>query len=171
VRTGSAITQRLRSATLALGCWLAGAPALAQGQGDIPAPERIDPQTVQAWFERYIQAEGWTLIAADNVAVALASPASIAATSDGRIIATVRHEYYAQRELGGAPMRSLQQIRMIDCQRRANRVIAMTVFEKSNLQGASVRREMPGAEWSTPEPGSLYQAAIDRICAAAAAQP
>jgi hypothetical protein len=41
----------------------------------------------------------------------------------------------------------------------------MTVFEKSNLQGASVTRENPGAEWITPEPGSLYLAAMDRVCA------
>jgi hypothetical protein len=140
--------------------------ASGQQQGDIPAPERIDAQGVQAWFERHIQADGWTLIGADGVAVALNSPSGVAEVGDGTLLVTIRHEYYEPRTLGGHTMRSLQQIRLIDCARRANRIISMTLFEKSNLQGDRVTRETPGAEWTTPQPDSLYLAAIDRICAA-----
>lgn len=64
-------------------------------------------------------------------------------------------------------MRSLQQMRLIDCQRRLNRIVSITLFERSNLQGARVTREIPGAAWTAPQPGSLYFTALGQVCAGA----
>lgn len=156
----------LRTIAVCAGVWFIAASGFAQAQGDIPAPERVDPQGVQAWFERHIEADGWTLIGADGDAVALGSP-SVSPMGDGTLLATVRHEYYAPRTLGGHTMRSLQQMRLIDCQRRVNRIVSITLFERSNLQGTRVTRETPSAEWTAPQPGSLYLAALDQMCAGA----
>lgn len=157
----------LRTIAVCAGVWFIAATAFAQEQGDIPAPERIDPQGVQAWFERYIEADGWMLIGADGDAVALGSPSGASPMGDGTLLATVRHEYYAPRTLGGYTMRSLQQMRLIDCQRRLNRIVSITLFERSNLHGTRVTRESPGAEWTAPQPGSLYLAALEQVCARA----
>ncbi len=156
----------LRTLAISAAAWFAALPAVAQEQGDIPEPVRIDPPAVEAWYQQYIHADGWLLLGADGEAVALASPSGVTQMDDGRLLATVRHEYYRPRSVGGQPVRSLQQIRMIDCERRVNRIVSMTVFSKSNLQGARATRENPGAEWTTPPPGSLYLAAMERMCAA-----
>lgn len=91
----------LRTIAVCAGVWLIAVSAFAQAQGDIPAPERIDPQGVRAWFGRYIEADGWTLIGADGDAVALGSPSGVSPMGDGTLLATVRHEYYTPRTLGG----------------------------------------------------------------------
>lgn len=85
---------------------------------------------------------------------------------DGTLRATVRHEYYESRELGGMQMRSHQQVRIIDCQQRRQRIISMTIYERSNLSGASNARENPNVDWSAPSANSLYLTALERICAA-----
>ncbi|MGH6950691.1 MAG: surface-adhesin E family protein [Vitreimonas sp.] len=158
----------LRTIAVCAGVWLTAVSAFAQAQGDIPAPERVDPQGVQAWFARYIETDGWTLIGADSDGLALGASAGASPMGEGMLLANVRHEYYAPRTVGGHNVRSLQQMRLIDCRRRLNRVVSMTVFERSNLQGAGVRRETPDAEWSAPSPGSLYLAALEQMCASAA---
>jgi hypothetical protein len=158
----------LRGPLVCAGVWLTAVAAFAQAQADIPAPERVDPQGVQAWFARYIHADGWTLIGADGDGLALAASAGASPMGEGVLLANVRHEYYAPRTLGGHAVRSLQQMRLIDCRRRLNRIVSMTIFERSNLQGAGVRRETPNAEWTAPPPGSLYLAALEQMCAGAA---
>ncbi len=155
----------LRTLAVCAGVWFIAVAAFAQEQADIPAPERMDAQGIQTWFERHIRADGWALFGADRVAVALGSPQGVSVLDDGMLLATVRHEYYEPRTLGGHTMRSLQQIRLIDCRRRVNRILSMTIFEKSNLQGARVTRESANAEWMTPSPGSLYLTVIDQVCA------
>jgi len=156
----------LRALAISAAVWFTAIPALGQEQGDIPEPAQINPQGVETWYQQYIHADGWTLIAADSEALALGSPDGVAQMEDGRLMATIRHEYYRPRAVGGQTVRSLQQIRMFDCDRHLNRVVSMTVFEKSNLQGPAVTRENPGAEWTPPQPGSLYLAAMERVCSA-----
>src|SRR5262245_50008166 len=155
----------LRTLAVCAGAWfIAFTAALAQEQADIPAPERIDPQGIQAWYEHYIHADGWTVMGADGVVVALGSPGGFSVMDDGTVLATIRYEYYEPRTLGGHTMRSMQQIRLIDCRRRANRILSLTIFERSNLQGARVTRESANSEWMTPSQGSLYLTVIDRVC-------
>ena len=154
----------LRTLAICAGAWFIAFAALAQEPADIPAPERMDPQGIQAWYESYIRADGWTVIGANDVFVAMGSPGGASVMDDGTMLATIRHEYYEPRTLGGHTMRSLQQIRLIDCRRRVNRILSMTIFERSNLQGTRVTRESPNREGTTPTPNSLYLTTIDRVC-------
>jgi hypothetical protein len=138
--------------------------AFAQQVEDIPVPDQgSDPQV---WFDTYIEADGWTILGADGVAIALGSPEGVERFQDGTLRATVRHEYYQAREFGGQQMRSLVQTRIVDCARSANRIVSMTIFERSNMQGASATRQNESAAWDTPRDDSLYRTAMERICAA-----
>lgn len=142
---------------------LAMSGAASAQVSDIPEPAHGSDPT--AWFERYIEADGWTPLGVDEVAVALRSPDGIAQMEDGTLRVTVRHEYYQQRDFAGHPMRSMIQTRIVDCRRGENRIVAMTLFERSNMQGAQASRENASAEWSVPREGSLYLIALQRICA------
>lgn len=133
---------------------------------EIPAPTSVDDAAVRAWLSAYIETDGWTVIGADGVAVALGSPDGVAVSADGTIQARIRHEYYQPAEIGGQQVRSNLQTRIIDCEARRQRVVAMSIYERNNMQGASQTRETSTASWSAPTPDSLTARALERICRA-----
>jgi hypothetical protein len=155
-----AVIPVLRFGALALVLALSGA-AYAQ-TADIPEP--AGRGEAGAWFEQYIDADGWTVLGRDDAAVALASPDGATRLADGTLQVTVRHEYYRQRDFGGYPTRSIVQTRIIDCVRGVHRTTSMTLFERSHMQGDSVSRENANAEWTTPSENSLYLTAARGLC-------
>jgi hypothetical protein len=152
----------IRACVLAFVLTLAGA-AHAQRADDIPVPDATE---IQGWYEQYINREGWTLLGVDSAGVALGSPDGVTRLADGTYRATVRHEYYEPRVLGGHVVRSMLQTRIVDCGRGMNRIVAMTLYERSNMQGGSTSGENDAAVWDRPSENSLYQTALERICAA-----
>lgn len=131
---------------------------------DIPSPQEGAP--VQEWIDQYLQVEGWTFFGSDSRVAAFGGPDGVRVLRDGTMRATVRHEYYAQVEMGGSRVRSIVQVRQVDCARRMYRVESMTIYERSNMQGASQTHVSSGGEWAEGSPNSLYRAALARICSA-----
>jgi hypothetical protein len=131
---------------------------------EIPAPASIDDAAVEAWLSEYIETDGWTVIGADGVAVALGSSDGVAVSADGTMRARIRHEYYQAVEIGGQQVRSNLQTRVIDCAAGRQRVVAMSIYELNDMQGASQSREMSTANWSVPTADSLGARAIARVC-------
>lgn len=144
----------------------AGPETTANGENAPPPPVTIDDEGVQAWLDRYIKADGWTVFAADGVAVAMGSPSGVTVMTDGTMRAEVRHEYYNPTRIGPMDTRSNLQTWIVDCEAKRVRVVSMQIFALSNLQGESAKSENPQAEWSTPSPGSVKARSVERVCRA-----
>lgn len=140
--------------------------AKAQDGSAIPPPERIDDESVSAWLSSYIETDGWLVIAADGVAVALGSASGVAQRTDGLLQADIRHEYYEPTTLGPYQSSSNLQTRLIDCDGRRQRVVKMTLFRFNNLREELASQSNPEADWSTPSEASVAYRVMDRICRA-----
>ena len=152
--------------TMVLGIAIPVETAKAQDGSAIPPPARIDDASISAWLSSYIETDGWVVIAADGVAVALGSPSGVAQRADGYLQADIRHEYYEPTTLGPYQSSSNLQTRLIDCAERRQRVVAMTLFRFNNLREELASRSNFEPEWSTPSEGSVAYRVIDRICRA-----
>lgn len=153
-------------AVIALGTAVGANTALAQDGSAIPPPERIDDASISAWLSSHIETDGWVVIAADGVAVALGSPSGVAQRADGYLQADIRHEYYEPTTLGPYQSSSNLQTRLVDCAERRQRVVVMTLFRLNNLQEELASHSNMSAEWSTPLEGSVAYRVIDRVCRA-----
>ena len=151
---------------LGLAMALAASVAPAWAADDIPPPATIDDVGVTAWITKHLKADGWTIIAADGQAVTLGSPKGVAVRSDGQMETEMRREYYEAREMGGMMTRSNLQSWRVDCKARTFAVVAMSIYEKSNLAGASQSNTFGAAKAGPPTPGSQNERAIKRICEA-----
>lgn len=139
---------------------------LALFQPPQAAPTTMNESQLRAWVERTVQTDGWTLLAADQMAVALGQAPGV--TRDGdRVTATIRHEYYAPIEIGGFQTRSNLQVRQFDCAALRHRTVEMTLYRDNNLGEALEGRRFPDAEWSPTSPASVSRTVLERACAAA----
>ena len=146
----------------------ASATALPQAENAIPPPQRIDDMAISDWLRAYIDMEGWVVIAADHVAVALGSPTGVVVRADGYLQADIRHEYYEPTTIGSYRTSSNLQTRVIDCGERRQRVIAMTLFERNNLRAELASQSNDSAPWTTPSKDSVGYRVMDRVCRAPA---
>lgn len=141
--------------------------ATSASAAPIPPPATIDDAGVMAWIKSYLRVEGWTLIAADDQAVALGSPQGVSQGTDRSLTAQIRHEYYQSVRLGDFDSRSNIQTWNIDCKGGRMRIVDMAIFEENNLTGRSQARSMPNAEWITvKEMGSTNGRTFRRVCEA-----
>lgn len=156
-----------RSATTGAACALAllAAPAAAWAANETPPPPAsLDEAGVKAWVSRYIEADGWTFIGADQGAVALSKPAAVSTLADATLQAQVRHEYFRPADFGQMRSRSNLQIWNVDCVGARMRVLAIRIYEGNNLQGAHQERENLQAPWTPLEPGSAPARTAERLC-------
>lgn len=149
-----------------IGLCIWASAALAQDRTPVPPPDRIDDATIAAWLSEHIETDGWVVIAADEVAVALGSPAGVVERADGYLQADIRHEYYEATTIGPYRSSSNLQTRLIDCTQRKQRVVAMTLFRLNNLQEELASQSNMSAPWSTPAEGSVGHRVLDRVCRA-----
>jgi hypothetical protein len=140
--------------------------ATLQTEPATPPPERLDDAGVSDWLDTYIETEGWAVIAADGMAVALGSPDGVIVRADGDLQAQIRHEYYRPTTIGPFQTSSNLQTRVIDCEERRHRVISMTLFEGHNLHGQLASQNNDSASWTTPSEGSVAYRVMDRVCRA-----
>lgn len=150
--------------TMAIGLAIPIETVKAQDEPAIPPPARIDDASISAWLSDHIETDGWVVIAADGVAVALGSPIGVAQRADGYLQADIRHEYYEPTTLGNYQSSSNLQTRLIDCAGRRQRVVAMTLYRLNNLQEELASRSDMSGDWSTPSEGSVAYRVIDRVC-------
>jgi hypothetical protein len=136
------------------------APAMAEP----PPPASFDEADVLAWVDSYIDAVGWSVLAADDGAVALAAPAAPKVLDDATLQAEVRQEYFKPAAIGPMQSRSNLQIWNLDCKGARMRVLAIRIYEGNNLQGAHQERENMQAPWKPLEPGSAPAHAAERLC-------
>lgn len=154
------------AATVALAGAIFWSGAYAQAPLTPPPPATIDDAGVTAWLKAHIKMEGWTLIGADGVAVALGSPDGVIKSSDGPMTAKIRHEYYRPVRLGDMDSRSNLQTWNVDCEGGRLQVVSIAIYEASNLEGRSQAKSNPDAAWSAVEPASLRGRTVKRICEA-----
>lgn len=126
------------------------------------APTMTQP-VLDAWIEQTLEIDGWTILAADQVAVALGEGAGV--TRDGDIVtAVIRHEYYAPITIGGFQTRSNLQRREMDCAGQRQRTVEMTLYRDNNLKEALDGRAFPDAEWRATTPNSVARTVLERAC-------
>ncbi|MFC7380419.1 surface-adhesin E family protein [Brevundimonas sp. GCM10030266] len=131
------------------------------------APQAAPPAMTQAaldvWIEQTLELDGWTVLAADQVAVALGESAGV--TRDGDIVtALIRHEYYAPLEIGGYRSSSNLQRRELDCVNLRHRTLEMTLYRDNNLKEQLASRRMDDAEWQATSPNSVARTVMERAC-------
>ena len=130
------------------------------------APTAMSETALRTWVERTVRTDGWVILAADQMAVALGQAPGV--TRDGEIVtATIRHEYYAPFEIGGFTTRSNRQRRQFDCAGLRQRTVEMTLYAGNNLTDVLEARAFPDAEWTATTPNSVSRTVLDRACAAA----
>lgn len=133
------------------------------GLAATPEPAALDNRGVDAWLREYITWKGWTIIAADQQAVALGSPRGVEKLPDGTLRTQIRREYYRQMDIGG-PARSLLMTWIVDCSSPRIRVTRIERYPDSNLSGASEVRDNPAADWLDVKPQSQNAQVVSRIC-------
>lgn len=156
-----------RAATggVALALALLAAPAVGHARVQAPPPPAsLDGAGVRAWLDRYIEDDGWTVLAADQGAVALSKPAGVSTLADATLQAEIRHEFFRPAQFGAMRSRSNLQVWNLDCERSRMRVLAIRIYEGNNLQGAHEERENLQAPWTPLQPGSAPAQAAERLC-------
>ena len=134
-----------------------------------PPPTSLDQAGVLAWLNKYIKADGWTVLAADQGAVAMSAPSGTKVLADATLQTEIREEYFKPMDFGAMRSRSTLQVWNVDCQADRMRVLAVRLYEGNNLQGAHVERENLKAPWTPIEPGSAPALTADRLCETGAA--
>ncbi len=129
-----------------------------------PRPTTSDGAGVRLWLTNYIKSEGWTPITADETAVVFGGPAGVTKLPDGTLRALVRHEYFARGRLGTMDSQSNLQTMDVDCNSRRVRIIAIAIYEGSNLSGASMSRISNQATWNDVKANSTLARTLTRIC-------
>lgn len=158
----------MRFAFLAAALFLS-APASAQENVDPSPPLSIEDATVSAWIDQHLDVEGWQVVGADEVAVALVRTGALSHTPQGFPIADVRHEYYRASDFGGQSVRSNLQVRVFDCAQSRQQISAMAIYRHNNLRDNYGLRQFSGAEWTSGEPRSLKARTIAAVCQASVA--
>jgi hypothetical protein len=157
------------AATALLVLFLVSTSTAVDASPDPPPPSEISDAGVKAWLNTYIRAEGWTVIAADNVAVTLGGPDGVEVLDGGYLRATIRHEYYRPTEFGDFHSRSNRQTWVIDCPNHRHKVTEMEIYAASNLAGdhrVMGPRPLAEAPWIASDPDSLSRRVETRICEA-----
>ena len=140
--------------------------ALALSSPPQAAPPTMTQPVLDAWIEQTLETDGWTILAADQVAVALGEASGV--TRDGDVVtALIRHEYYAPIEIGGFKTRSNLQRRQMDCAGQRQRTVEMTLYRDNNLKEALDGRAFPDADWTATTPNSVARTVLERACSGA----
>lgn len=130
------------------------------------APPQVTRAALDAWIEQTLELDGWTILAADQVAVALGEGDGV--TREGDIVtAVIRHEYYAPIDIGGYQTRSNLQRRELDCAGLRQRTVEMTLYRDNNLKEPLDGRRFDDAPWQTTTPNSVSRTVLERACSGA----
>lgn len=137
-------------------------------QQPIPPPATLDDEGVEVWIGAYLETDGWVVLAADDLAVALGSADGVAVGAEGIVTGLVRHEYYRPSDIGGHVSASNTQVRQVDCVNRRYRVIEMHLYRDNNLGEELASMSRADAQWFDLREGSVIARVSDRMCAAEA---
>lgn len=135
-------------------------------QQPVPPPATLDDAGVEAWIGAHLETDGWVVLAADDLAVALGSADGVAVRADGIVTGLVRHEYYEPTDIGGHISASNTQVRQIDCANRRYRVVEMHLYRDNNLVGELASMSRADSQWFDLREGSVIARVSARMCEA-----
>ena len=156
----------MRPLIIAIASSLALASSAYAAAFEPPPPVSVDDKGVKAWLNNFITTQGWTIIAADGVAVSLGSPEGVGRLADGTLTTKIRHEYYTPVTLGDMQSRSNLQSWTVDCSGRRLKITVFEIYKGNNLTGGGERMSNPQVDWQPVRAGSQNERVIKRICEA-----